>query len=312
METLSQVLTISLLAGTIRVSTPIVLAALGETLSERAGVLNLGVEGIMLVGAFVGFWTAFTTDSTTMGIALALLTGAIMGLIMAFMSVTLNANQVIVGIALWILGSGLTLFFNRLAFGHLPLVPRIDTLEPIAIPGLSQLPVLGPLLFNQNIFVYFALLLTVVLGIVLYHTHVGLRIQAVGERPRAADSAGISVVLIRYSAVVIAGALAGLGGAYITLGELGLFVTNVTGGRGFIAVALVVFGRWDPYRVLAGGLLFAFIDALQIRLQSAGAGVPEQFMVMMPYLLTILVLLVVGRRAEGPESLAVPFQRGER
>jgi simple sugar transport system permease protein len=192
------------------------------------------------------------------------------------------------------------------------LVPRIDTLEPVAIPFLSELPIVGPLLFNQNTFVYFSIVLAVVLGIVLFRTPVGLRLRAVGEHPRAADSAGISVALIRYAAVIIGGMLAGLAGAYITLVELGLFVTNVTGGRGFIAVALVVFGRWDPYRVLAGGLLFGFIDALQIRLQSAGAGVPEQFMVMMPYLLTILVLLVVGRRAVGPASLAVPFHRGER
>lgn len=312
MDALQSILTISLLAAMVRLGTPVVLTALGETFAERSGILNLGAEGMMLVGAFAGFWGAYTSGSMWVGVALAVLAGLGMALVMAFLSVTLRADQVVAGIALLILGTGLTQFFNRLAFGVMPLVPRIDNIPPVEIPLLSSLPVIGQPLFHQNIFVYLTFLLTILSGIILYYTRWGLRIHAVGEHPRAADSAGIPVARIRYACVLIGGALAGLGGACLTLGELGLFVNNVTGGRGFIAVALVVFGRWNPYKVFAGGLLFGLIDALQIRLQSIGSPLPPQFMVMMPYVLTVLALLLVGRKAVGPASLAVPFKRGER
>ncbi|MGC9357784.1 MAG: ABC transporter permease [Anaerolineae bacterium] len=304
---------VGLFAGAVRLSVPIILAALGETFSERAGILNIGVEGMMITGAFVGFVAADQTGGNLLvGILAAGVSGAIMGLIMAVFSVTLQANQNVTGISLIVLSDGIAIFFFRVIYGMTLRVPTIEPMEPIAIPLLSQIPFLGPVLFTQNAMVYAVLLLTAISTVILFRTPLGLRIEAVGENPHAADSVGVNVVWVRYLAVIIGGVLAALGGAYITLGDLGLWTDLVTGGRGFIALALVNFGGWSPVGTLLGGLLFGLIDATQTRLQSMGAPVPPQLMIAMPYLLTIVVLVIASRRGgQAPSALTKPFKRGE-
>jgi simple sugar transport system permease protein len=304
---------VGLFAGAVRLSVPIVLAAIGETFSERAGVLNIGVEGIMITGAFVGFVVADQTGGNLfLGLIGAGLSGAAMGLIMALFSVSIRANQTVTGISLLSLSNGIAIFFFRVLYGVTARVPRIEPMAHIELPILSQIPFLGPVLFSQNAMVYATFVLAGLTFAFLFKTPLGLRIEAVGENPHAADSVGINVAATRYLAVIAGGVLAGLGGAYITLGELGLWTDLIVGGRGFIALALVNFGGWNPVGTLAGGLLFGLIEATQTRLQSMGAPVPPQLMISMPYLLTIVVLLLASRRGrQAPSALAEPFRRGE-
>ncbi len=302
-----------LLAGAVRLSVPIVLAAVGEAISERAGVLNIGVEGMMVVGAFMGFVAAASTGGNYVaGMAAAALGGAVMGLIMAIFAVTLRANQNVTGISLLVLSNGVAIFFFRFLYGVTSRVPRITPMPAVHIPLLSQIPVLGPVLFSQNMMVYVMLILVGLAAVLLFRTPLGLRIEAAGENPHAADSVGINVPLLRYVAVIVGGALAGMGGAYISIGELGLWTDGLVGGRGFIALALVNFGGWNPIGALGGGLLFGLIESTQTRLQSMGVPFPAQVMISMPYLLTIIVLVLGYRRGrKSPGGLAEPFKRGQ-
>ncbi len=305
-------LIIGMAAASLRQAVPLLLAAIGETFTERSGVLNLGVEGIMLFGAFCGFWTAFTSGSIALGLLIAALAGSLVGLLMAFMSITLRAQQGVSGIAILILCGGLVIMLNRLAFGTTLMLPRIEALETIEIPLLSAIPFLGPVLFNQNILVYSTLLIVPVVWVVLFRTTWGVKITAVGEYPRAADAAGVDVGRIRYICTTIGGMFAGLAGAYIPLAELGMFPHNVTAGKGFIALAIVVLGRWNPVGCLLGAILFGAVQALQLRAQSLGLEVPFQFMAMMPYALTIVALILVGKKVIGPTALTQPYVREEK
>ena len=303
---------IGMAAGSIRYATPMLLAALGETVTERSGILNLGLEGIMLLGAFFGFWIAFVTGSNWYGLLAAGIAGGLSGLLMAFMSITLRAGQVVSGFGIFIMSGGLVIVLNRIAFGTTLVVSRIDRFDAIELPVLSQLPVLGPILFQHNILIYATLLLVPLLWIVLFRTTLGVRITATGEHPRAADSVGLNVSLIRYLCTVFGGMLVGLGGAYYPLAELGLYPHNVIAGRGFIALAIVVLGRWNPFGALFGALLFGALEAFQLRVQSQGISLPFQFVAMLPYLLTIVALLLVSRSAIGPTALAIPYVREEK
>lgn len=311
--TLASVLTpafiIGVLAATVRMATPLLFAGLGETFGQRSGVLNLGLEGIMAVGALAGFGGAYFFGSPWAGVATGLLAGGLFGLVMALMSVGLQANQVITGVMLFIIAGGLVTFLNRVVFGGSYIPPRTAGFEALPIPVLSEIPVLGPILFRQNVLVYLAFLLVPLLAAVMTHTTWGLRIRAVGDNPRAADSLGVNVYAVRYWAVIFGGALAGLGGAFLPLGYMNMFADNITAGRGWIAIALVIFGRWNPYMVLAGSLLFGGVDAIQLRLQALGLAVPYQFMLMAPYVLTILALLSMRGRVEGPGALTVPYRK---
>ncbi len=302
---------VSLLAATIRLATPIVFAALGEIITELAGILNLGVEGIMLMGAFAGFWGAYQTGSLWLGVLLGILVGALMALLMAFMSVTLRVDQVISGMGIYFLGLGLSSFLYRVTFGVRTVPPTIEGFKEAPIPLLSRIPFLGPILFQQNILVYLAILLTPLLVLVIHRTTLGLMIRATGENPRAADTLGVNVSLIRYLCVVLGGILVGLGGVVLSTAHLKMFWENMTVGRGFIAVAIVYFGKWHPYRTFAGALLFGGAYALQLWLQALGAPVPHQLLLMFPYILTIAVLAMVARGAKGPAALGVPYKRGE-
>ncbi len=310
LELISTSFIIGILAASIRLATPILLAALGEIFVERAGILNLGVEGIMLMGALSGFLGGYWSGNLWAGVLAGMLTGVLFGLLMGFMSITVRANQVVAGIGITILGGGLSTLLFRLAFGLRTIPPTLDIFPTLPIPLLSQIPFIGPVLFEHNVLVYLALILVPAASAVLYRTHFGLKVRAVGESPDAVDARGISVARTRYLALIIGGAMAGLGGAYLVLGSLGLFWTQMTAGRGFIAIAVVVFSKWDPARALLGALVFGVASALQISLQTLGMPIPSQILLMLPYIITIIVLVGVSRRAEFPSAYAVPYFRG--
>jgi ABC-type uncharacterized transport system permease subunit len=310
LELITASFVIGILAASVRLATPILFTALGEIFTERAGILNLGLEGIMLMGALSGFLGAFWTGNLWVGVLAAILTGMLFGLLMGFMSVTVKANQVVAGLGITILGSGLSTLLFRLAFGLRTTPPTLDIFPELPIPLLSDIPVLGPVLFQHNVLVYLALMLVPVAALVLFRTHFGLTIRAVGESPDAVDTRGLNVSWIRYLSLAIGGALAGLGGGYLVLGSLGLFWTQMTAGRGFIAIAVVVFSKWSPWRALLGALVFGLAAAVQISLQTIRVPIASELLLMLPYIITILVLISVSRRAEFPSAFAVPYYRG--
>jgi ABC-type uncharacterized transport system permease subunit len=257
---------VALLAAAVRLSLPLILAALGELVSERAGVINIGLEGMMLFGAYAGFITAYATGSVTLSLAAGIGAGLAAGAIMAFASVNLRGDQIVVGVAINLLAAGLTMFLYRLQFeGAQPTTVRM---EPFAVPVLSSIPGIGPALFNQLPLVYLGYALVPAVAFLLYRTRHGLMLRAAGEKPVVLHSVGVSVVRVQWSGVLTAGALAGLGGAFLSVGQVGLFAENMTAGRGFLALAAVVFGHWRPYGVVAACFVFGFTDALQLRLQS--------------------------------------------
>ncbi len=303
---------ISLAAAAIQAGTPILYATLGEILAERSGILNLGVEGMMLVGAMTGFAVSYHTGSPVAGVAAAAAAGGLMALIHAFLTVSLQANQVVSGLGLTIFGMGLSGF---LGFGLVGL--KTAGFKTWALPYLGDIPILGPILFRQDALVYLALILVPVCWWYLFKTRPGLSLRASGENPSAADSWGESVALVRYVHTVIGGALAGLGGAYLSLGYTHMWVENMVAGRGWIALALVIFGFWHPGKAAAGAFLFGGVGVLQLKLQAAGTTIPSSILSMLPYLLTIAVLVMITirqrktGRIEAPAALGLPFRRGE-
>lgn len=292
----------------IRLATPYLFAAIGETISQRSGVLNLGVDGIMLMGAYSGFFIAMTTGSLWLGLLGAALAGMIMGLIMSVVSVTLQAEQGISGIGLNLFGLGLSTLLFKVTMGG---VESISGFQPIRIPLLGDIPILGDILFNHNFMVYTAFLLVPITTFILNKTTYGLKIRAVGQNPQAADTLGVNVQLIRYSTITIGGMFAGIAGASLSLALINLFQENMTSGMGFIAVALVYFGSWRPGFVMLGALLFSFVNSLQLWVQVKNIPIPYDLAVMMPYILTIVALTLAGRRARAPQALTKPFERGE-
>ncbi|MEM3507043.1 MAG: ABC transporter permease [Candidatus Bathyarchaeia archaeon] len=310
-EIIHQAFLISFLESGIRLAVPVLLVALGELFAERSGVLNLGVEGIMLMGSFIGFNVALSTGNLWLGVIAGILIGVIAGLFMAFMSVTLKVNQVVCGLAIWITGSGLSSFLFRITGGHTATV-HVKGFEPFYIPFLSDIPILGAIFFRHSVLVYMAFILVPILAFILFRTTLGLKIRAVGENPRAADVMGINVALIRYLCIIFGSSMAGLGGAVLVLTYVKMFTEGMTGGKGWIALAIVIFGKWDPYRVLAGALLFGLTDAFQLNLQALGAPVPPQFLQMLPYVLTIVVLVGALGKAGVPLALTKPYIREEK
>lgn len=305
---------VGLLAAGLRLAAPILLAATGEVLVERSGILNLGVEASMLAGGFVGFAVSFYSGSTMLGVLSGMLAGLVMGAVMAFFSVTLAVDQIVAGSVLTIFALGATSFGYDLMTGVEMLAPHVSVLPVVPIPLLADLPFLGPVFFRQNALVYVSVVLALLAQLLLYRTRWGLKLRACGEDQRAAAATGVDVRLTRFNTLVLAGALAGLGGVSLTLGQLGLFAENITAGRGFMAIAAVVFGRWKPINTLLACVFFGVADALQLRLQVQGIGLPHQVLLMMPYILTLLALVMsVGRRTDvgtpaGPRELGVPYQ----
>ena len=306
----------ALLTSGLRLAIPIFLAALGEIITERGGVLNLGLEGIMLVGALAGFMATFYIEQSVpppwqglapwAGILAGILAGMGMGLVMAIMTVSWHTDQVITSITLVILGQGLTTYIYRQQFSSL--TARIVGFESWPIPGLSQIPLLGDIFFNHDIMTYLSSVILLGGWFLLYQTTWGLKIRATGEHPAAADTSGVSVNLTRYSAVLIGAALAGLGGAVLTVAQLHIFNEGITAGRGWIAVALVIFARWQPHLAFLGAFLFGIATALQFRIQALNLeNVPYEILLMLPYLLTILVLLRSSHKSEAPAALGTPY-----
>lgn len=297
----------------IRLATPYLYAAIGETFAQRSGVLNLGVEGMMLMGAFSGFYVVFVTGSLWLGVLTAALVGALMGLAMAFVSVTLKAEQGISGIGFYLFGLGASSLLFKVMLGSVEGVNGFPTLHVCLPTGycLSQIPVLGQIFLGHNLMVYIAFALVPVAWWVLNKTTWGLSIKAVGQNPQAADTLGVSVARVRYFTVTFGGLMAGVAGSSLSISLLNIFQEGMTNGQGFIAVALVYFGSWTPVGVLAGALLFSLVNALQLWVQVLGLNIPSDVAVMMPYLLTIIVLAFPFRRALQPAALTKPFERGE-
>jgi general nucleoside transport system permease protein len=309
---MSELFTLPVLLGIIysgiRLATPYLFASIGEMFVQSSGVLNLGVDGIMLMGAFSGFYVAMVTGSLGLGVLAAALTGIAMGLLMAVVVVSLKAVQGISGIGLQLFGLGLsTLLFKTVLDGT---VKSIRGFQPIRIPVLGDLPYIGDTVFNHNILVYSAFLLVPVAAFILNKTTLGLKIRSVGQNPQAADTLGVSVNGIRYLTLAFGGMLAGIAGASLSMALINLFAENMTNGMGFIAVALVYFGSWRPSGVLLGSLIFSFVNAFQLWVQVKGVNIPSDVAIMMPYILTILALVFAVRRAT-PAALTKPFERGE-
>jgi len=304
-------LIIPLLAGTVAAATPLVFAALGELVTEKSGVVNLGVEGMMLMGAIGAFAAATGSGSLALGVLCGALAGAATAGLFGLLTLTLLANQVATGLALTIFGTGLSAFLGR---SYVSLT--LTGLQPLPLPGLSRLPGLGPVLFEQNALVYLSLAVFAALSWCLYRTRAGLILRAVGESPESAHAVGYRVIPIRYLAVLFGGAMSGLAGAYLAVAYTPMWVEQLTAGRGWIALALVVFATWRPERVLAGAYLFGGVTILQLHAQALGLAVPSQLLSSLPYLATILVLVVISRdeqkiRVNAPVSLGKPFHPGD-
>ena len=301
----------SLFSGMLRISTPLLFAALGELITERGGVLNLGVEGTMLTGAFAGFVTSFYTGSLWMGVAAAVVTGGLLSLLMAFMTCTLKLDQIVSGLALNIFAGGLAFYGYRVAFQDVGSknLPTISTFETVKIPLLSKIPFFGEVVFSQYTLTYVALILVPVIAFFMFRTRFGLTLRCVGENPRAVDMRGINVMKYKYLAVFFGGMMSGLAGAFLTEASAGLFVPNIAAGRGWIAIAIVIFGGWRPYPILFAALFFGFLDSLQLQVQGIGIQFPYQILLAMPYVLTIVAIILRGTRTGEPISLGIPYQR---
>jgi simple sugar transport system permease protein len=301
-----------LIGATMRMATPIIFATLGEILAERSGVLNLGIEGIMLMGAMTGFLVTFNSGSIWAGVLAAAMIGMLLGLLMAFLAVNLGLSQHVAGLGITLFATGLAMFIYRLHFGSPTVPPIIDPFKQITLPVLSEIPIIGPGLFTQYSLTYIAWLLIPAMSILLYKTRLGLKIRTVGENPVVADTVGVNVTLTRTLCLVFGGALMGIGGAFLTLAHQNMFLIDVIGGRGWVAIAMVIFGNWDPFKGALGALMFGFLDGLQLRLQGLGIAISFHLFLMIPYLLTIVALISVSRRAAVPAGLLKPYRREEK
>jgi ABC-type uncharacterized transport system permease subunit len=299
-------LSVDFVIAMIRFSTPLLGASLGEIISERAGVVNVGLEGMMLCGALAAVVGSYLSGNPWVGLAAAIFAGMLVALIQAFFSVSLAVDQVVVGMALNIGSLGLTTYIFRQVFGLIDR-PEVIGFAPISIPMLSDIPVIGPILFQQSALVYITYILVPVVAFLLMKTEWGLNLRAVGEHPEAAASVGVSVVRMRYIAVLTCGAFAGLAGCFLSLVQLNTFVEGMTGGRGYIALAVVIVGKWIPKRAMLAALLFGGLDAVALRAQALAVPLPYQLLLVLPYVVTLLVYAGVVGQARAPAALAQPF-----
>lgn len=301
-------------AAAIRIASPLIFATMGELICERAGVLNLGIEGIMAMGAFAGWIAVYAGLPLWWGVGVAFASGAAFGLVHGVLTVPFGLSQHVVGLGITLLATSTAYFAYRLALPEVTSPPRIDPFQPWEVPILSDLPLLGEAVFSQTPLTYAAFLTAALVAVVLYRTPLGLALRAAGENPAAVEAQGLSVTAIRMGAVIVGSGLMAVGGAFLTLSAFSSFFFEMVNGRGWICIALVVFGAWRPGKAVLGALLFAAFDALQIRLQQTpiGAVVPYQVFLMLPYVLSILALILMSRRAEVPAALMVPYNKGER
>ena len=303
---------INLLTATVRMAVPLIFIAIAELYGQRAGMVNIGLEGLATIGALVGFLVCFVTGSTWLGILCGALAGAVVNMIYAFATVTLCADHTVYGMAINIFAPALASFIYKIYFGAGSELSKIELMRGVAIPYLKDIPYVGDLLFNQTPMVYLAVVLVIFTGIFFNKTKAGLNYKAVGEHPQAAATLGIDVVKVKYLSCIICGALAGIGGAYLNTCYAATYAEGSVAGRGFIALAAVIFGRWSGPGILLACLFFGFCDALQIRLQVASIGIPYQFFQMIPYIATVVVLAIMGAKKSGPKACGKPYRREQR
>ncbi|MEL7610541.1 MAG: ABC transporter permease [Bacillota bacterium] len=294
--------------ATLRWSTPLILVSIGEVFSERSGIINMGIEGIMLSGALCGIAISFFTGNVLASVLVTMLLGAVMGMLVAFLTVSRRTNQVVTGLMINLLATGGTnLLFAMLSGSR---HTRVATFPVLFAESLHEVPIIGPILFQQPVSTWIALILPIFAGIVLYKTNWGLNVRAIGDNPQSAATAGISVLKIKYQTVILSGIFAALGGCVLTLGEVGYFASGgMTAGRGFIVLAAVVVGGWDPIRTALACLVFGAADAAQLRLQAMGSVVPYQFLQMLPYLITVIALTIMVKRSRVPKTWGAPYDQ---
>ena len=304
-------LIVSILATAVRVGTIVLLGALGELVAERSGVLNLSVEGMMLTGAFAGFLGAFYTESLWFGVLVAALAGMLISAIFGVLAVVFHVNQTVSGLSVNIFASGLTFYAYRTLFPDVggTNIPALTPFTVVNIPFLSDIPIIGRILFQQYALSYIAFFMMLLIAFYLYRTKSGLILRTLGENPRAVDMKGINVTLYRFMAVLFGGLMAGLAGSFITLASVGIFVADITAGRGWLAIAIVIFGDWKPSRILWASLFFGLIDSLQMQLQAVGVQLPFQLFLAMPYILTIVAVFLGRKRSGAPIALGVHYVR---
>jgi simple sugar transport system permease protein len=307
-------LTASFWAAAVRIASPLIFATMGELICERAGVLNLGIEGIMVIGAFSGWMAVYLGMGLWGGVFVAMLAGMLFGLLHATLTVPFGLSQHVVGLGITLLATSTSYFAYRLILPEVTSPPKIEPFQAVEVPYLVDIPLLGPALFAQTALTYAAFAVVALTALILYRTPLGLAIRAAGESPNAVAAQGLSVTRLRMGAVIVGSGLMAVGGAFLTLSAFSSFFFEMVNGRGWICIALVVFGAWRPGKALLGALLFAGFDALQIRLQQTpiGQAVPYQVFLMAPYFLSILALILMSRRAQVPSALMVPFNKGER
>jgi simple sugar transport system permease protein len=312
MELLEIFTSVGIWSSVLRIATPLIFGTLGALICERAGVLNLGIEGIMTFGAMIGWLTVYNGGDLWLGIAAAAACGALFGLLHSGMTVTLGLSQHVTGLGITLFASSLSYYIFRLAVPLASSPPTIVPFQPMRIPGLSDLPFVGPALFTQTAPTYLAVLVALVVAYVIFRTPLGLAVRMTGENPHGAEAQGVNPVAIRYGAVMVGSALMAVGGAFLTLSAFNSFFPTMVQGRGWVCIALVVFASWRPGRALLGALLFALFDAYQLRLQPLVKDVPYQLFLMVPYVLSIIALIIMARRARVPRALMQPYRRGER
>lgn len=304
-----------ILAGAVTAGTPLLFATLGEIITEKVGQLNLGVEGMMLIGAVIGFGAALSTGNPVLGIIAGMIAGAGGALIFAFLTITLRANQIVSGLSLTIFGAGFSSFIGQKMVGQALSDSVRNSFKPIKIPLLGDIPVIGSAFFNQNILVYTGYIVAILLGIYMFKTRIGLNLRTVGENPGAADTAGINVTMYKYLHILLGGALCGIAGAYMSMVTVPSWQEGLTGGRGWIAVALVIFVTWNPYKAMLGAYFFGGLSILGLYLQSY-VPIPQSIFDMLPYLATIIVLIMISlkksKENQPPKALGEPYFREER
>jgi general nucleoside transport system permease protein len=298
---------IGLLEGTLHAAVPITFGALCGVLCERAAVINIGIEGMLLTAAFTGSVIGSVSHNLWVGLIAGALSGAILGWLLALMAIRYRVDQIIAGTFINLFAAGMTAYLSTRVLEQNNALNNPGRFQEIAIPGLSKIPVIGPVFFDNNIFIYILFVLIIVTHIGLFYTRWGLRVRAVGEHPEAADTVGIRVLFTRYRNVILAGVVAGIGGAYFTLGSVGRFDENMTAGRGFIGLAAMIFGRWSPIGAFLAALVFGFADSLQTSLSLLNVGIPSDFLLMAPYLVTIAVVAGLVRRARPPAADGKPY-----
>lgn len=301
------IFTVGFFTSGIRMATPLILGGIGAMFSERAGILNLGVEGMMLMGAFMAAIVSLYTGSAWLGVLGGALLGGLVGLLHAVMCIRVKANQTVIGTGINIMAMGVPPLILQKLFGNPGSSPSVPPLRPIDLPLIKDIPIIGPVIGRHNPLTYFALILVPLTAFFMYRMKLGLRIRAVGEHPLAADTLGVNVFRIKYGCVIFSGVLSGIAGAYLSLSQVSMFVKGMTNGRGFMALAAMIFGNWTPFGVMKGAFLFGFADSLQFSIQVGGSAIPADLLLGLPYVLTIVTLAGFVGKAVGPKSVGQPY-----